>query len=127
MCMCAPYNKHCPCAGIAPYMAIELAVFDLIPRRHLPFARGFTAAFLATTACYPLDTVRCTHFLLIRLNFSMRCHTGPGSARTGVAVGWGVFNQSPNPGRLRGMNKFLGRRRLVVCHACDGIPLLHLS
>lgn len=46
-------------AGIAPYMAIELAVFDLIPRHHLPFARGFTAAFLATTACYPLDTVRC--------------------------------------------------------------------
>ncbi|KAK9836298.1 hypothetical protein WJX81_003355 [Elliptochloris bilobata] len=44
--------------GIAPYMAIELAVFDLIPRHHLPFARGFTAAFLATTACYPLDTVR---------------------------------------------------------------------
>ena len=39
-------------------MAIELAVFDLIPQRHLPFARGFTAAFLATTACYPLDTVR---------------------------------------------------------------------
>ena len=39
-------------------MAIELAVFDLIPQRHLPFARGFTAAFVATTACYPLDTVR---------------------------------------------------------------------
>jgi len=45
-------------AGIAPYMALELAVFDLIPRRHLPFARGFSAALLATTACYPLDTVR---------------------------------------------------------------------
>lgn len=53
-------------AGIAPYMAIELAVFDLIPRRHLPFARGFTAAFLATTACYPLDTVRCTHLSVIQ-------------------------------------------------------------
>ena len=51
-------------AGIAPYMAIELAVFDLIPRRHLPFARGFTAAFLATTACYPLDTVRCSPCLM---------------------------------------------------------------
>ncbi len=51
-------------AGIAPYMAIELAVFDLIPRHHLPFARGFTAAFLATTACYPLDTVRCAADLL---------------------------------------------------------------
>ena len=63
VCMCAPCDKHCTCAGIAPYMAIELAVFDLIPRRHLPFARGFTAAFLATTACYPLDTVRCTQFL----------------------------------------------------------------
>ena len=49
-------------------MAIELAVFDLIPQRHLPFARGFTAAFLATTACYPLDTVRYTHLSMTRLN-----------------------------------------------------------
>eukprot|EP00210_Caulerpa_lentillifera_P008860 g8453.t1 len=44
--------------GIAPYMAIELAAFDLLPK-HLPaFVRGFAAAFLATTCCYPLDTVR---------------------------------------------------------------------
>ena len=48
-------------------MAIELAVFDLIPQRHLPFARGFTAAFLATTACYPLDTVRCPRLSSMKL------------------------------------------------------------
>eukprot|EP00884_Botryococcus_braunii_P015171 jgi/Botrbrau1/23655/Bobra.55_2s0038.1 len=44
--------------GIAPYMALELAVFDLIPRDFLPFARGFAAALVATSCCYPLDTVR---------------------------------------------------------------------
>lgn len=46
-------------AGIAPYMAIELAVFDLLPGDMPAFARGFSAALLATTCCYPLDTLRC--------------------------------------------------------------------
>ena len=46
------------CAGIAPYMALELAVFDLMPPDLAPFARGFSSALLATTLCYPLDTVR---------------------------------------------------------------------
>ncbi len=54
--------------GIAPYMALELAVFDIIPKDKAPsFVRGFTAALIATSACYPLDTVR-RHIQL---------HTGP--------------------------------------------------
>ncbi|EIE27780.1 mitochondrial carrier, partial [Coccomyxa subellipsoidea C-169] len=44
--------------GIAPYMALELAVFDLMPTDVAPFVRGFSSALLATTLCYPLDTVR---------------------------------------------------------------------
>lgn len=45
-------------AGIAPYMALELASYDLLPKEMPSFARGFTAAFIATFSCYPLDTVR---------------------------------------------------------------------
>jgi solute carrier family 25 phosphate transporter 23/24/25/41 len=45
-------------AGIAPYMALELASYDLLPREMPSFARGFTAALIATVSCYPLDTVR---------------------------------------------------------------------
>jgi solute carrier family 25 (mitochondrial phosphate transporter), member 23/24/25/41 len=45
-------------AGIAPYMALELASYDLLPKEMPSFARGFTAAFIATFTCYPLDTVR---------------------------------------------------------------------
>jgi solute carrier family 25 phosphate transporter 23/24/25/41 len=44
--------------GIAPYMALELASYDLIPQEVPSFARGFTAALLATSICYPLDTIR---------------------------------------------------------------------
>ncbi|CAK0785533.1 hypothetical protein CVIRNUC_008743 [Coccomyxa viridis] len=44
--------------GIAPYMALELGVFDLMPRDLPPFLRGFSSAFIATSLCYPLDTVR---------------------------------------------------------------------
>ena len=44
--------------GIAPYMAIELAAFDLLPQHMSSFARGFSAALIATTFCYPLDTLR---------------------------------------------------------------------
>ena len=40
-------------------MALELGVFDLMPRDLPPFARGFSSALMATTLCYPLDTVRC--------------------------------------------------------------------
>jgi hypothetical protein len=44
--------------GIAPYMAMELCLFDLMPKDLPPFVRGFTAALISTTACYPLDTIR---------------------------------------------------------------------
>lgn len=46
-------------AGIAPYMALELASYDLMPSDVPAFAKGFTAALFATSICYPLDTVRC--------------------------------------------------------------------
>lgn len=39
-------------------MALELGVFDLMPRDLPPFLRGFSSAFIATSLCYPLDTVR---------------------------------------------------------------------
>ncbi|DBA83687.1 TPA: hypothetical protein ACH3X1_006230 [Trebouxia sp. C0004] len=44
--------------GIAPYMALELASYDLMPSDVPAFAKGFTAALFATSICYPLDTVR---------------------------------------------------------------------
>lgn len=44
--------------GIAPYMGLELACYDLLPRELPSFARGFTAALIATVSCYPLDTIR---------------------------------------------------------------------
>lgn len=44
--------------GIAPYMALELGSFDLLPDNLNSFARGFIAALIATVSCYPLDTVR---------------------------------------------------------------------
>ena len=53
------YHNSSAAAGIAPYMALELGVFDLMPRDLPPFVRGFSSAFMATTLCYPLDTVRC--------------------------------------------------------------------
>ena len=39
-------------------MALELACYDLLPRELPSFARGFSAALIATSCCYPLDTVR---------------------------------------------------------------------
>lgn len=45
-------------AGIAPYMALELATYDILPKNIPSFARGFTSALIATVSCYPLDTVR---------------------------------------------------------------------
>jgi Mitochondrial carrier protein len=44
--------------GIAPYLALELATYDTLPAEVPSFARGFLAALLASTCCYPLDTVR---------------------------------------------------------------------
>ena len=44
--------------GIAPYMAMELAMYDTLPSEVPSFARGFTAALVASTCFYPLDTVR---------------------------------------------------------------------
>lgn len=45
-------------AGIAPYMAIELALVDSWPQQVPGFMRGFAAALVATSICYPLDTIR---------------------------------------------------------------------
>lgn len=52
-------NKVWVAVGIAPYMAMELCIFDLLSKDVPPFVRGFTAALISTTACYPLDTIRC--------------------------------------------------------------------
>ena len=40
-------------------MALELSVFDSLPEGAPAFTRGFCAALIATTCCYPLDTLRC--------------------------------------------------------------------
>lgn len=45
-------------AGIAPYMALELATYDILPKEIPSFMRGFVSALIATASCYPLDTVR---------------------------------------------------------------------
>jgi len=44
--------------GIAPYMALELGIYDTLPTSIPSFMRGFCAALFASTFCYPLDTVR---------------------------------------------------------------------
>lgn len=44
--------------GIAPYMALELGTYDLLPKELNSFSRGFIAALVATASCYPLDTIR---------------------------------------------------------------------
>ena len=44
--------------GIAPYMALELACYDLLPKEMPSFGRGFSSALIATVTCYPLDTIR---------------------------------------------------------------------
>ena len=54
-----PSRATSTAAGIAPYMALELASYDLMPSDVPAFAKGFTAALFATSICYPLDTVRC--------------------------------------------------------------------
>ena len=65
-------------AGIAPYMALELASYDLLPREMLSFARGFSAALIATSFCYPLDTIR----RQIQLSSTVRVSMGATLART---------------------------------------------
>lgn len=57
-CISCSERPHLVAAGIAPYMALELGLFDLMPRDLAPFMRGFSSALMATTLCYPLDTVR---------------------------------------------------------------------
>ncbi len=56
-------------AGIAPYMALELASYDLMPSDVPAFAKGFTAALFATSICYSLDTVRCVWHLQLDEQF----------------------------------------------------------
>lgn len=57
--MAALYRGGIPALlGIAPYMALELAAFDSLPQEIPSFVRGFSAALVATSICYPLDTVR---------------------------------------------------------------------
>ena len=58
LCLCALLTARMLTAGIAPYMALELASYDLMPSEVPGFAKGFTAALFATSLCYPLDTVR---------------------------------------------------------------------
>lgn len=58
MALCSRVAVLLLATGIAPYMAIELAAFDLLPQHMSSFARGFSAALIATTFCYPLDTLR---------------------------------------------------------------------
>jgi len=69
-----PSKAASTAAGIAPYMALELASYDLMPSDVPAFAKGFTAALFATSLCYPLDTVRCvwqqqaTHSFLLHVS-----------------------------------------------------------
>ena len=58
LCLCRLLTVRMCAAGIAPYMALELASYDLMPSEVPGFAKGFTAALFATSLCYPLDTVR---------------------------------------------------------------------
>ena len=48
-------------AGIAPYMALELSTYDILPQNMPSFARGFTAALIATVSCYPVGCRRGGH------------------------------------------------------------------
>ena len=57
-CQVTHEHRMCNVAGIAPYMALELGVFDLMSREFPPFVRGFSSALIATSLCYPLDTLR---------------------------------------------------------------------
>lgn len=71
-------------AGIAPYMALELAVFDAAPPSLPSFWRGVLGAGVATTACYPLDTVRRRVQLAAGGGASLR------AAAAGIAASHGV-------------------------------------
>lgn len=44
--------------GSAPYVAFELAAYDLLPESLPPALRGLLSAAGATGLCYPLDTLR---------------------------------------------------------------------
>jgi solute carrier family 25 phosphate transporter 23/24/25/41 len=72
-------------AGIAPYMALELAMFDAPVSAHLPaFARGMLGAGVATVLCYPLDTLRRRVQLAAGGGASLR------AAAAGIAASHGV-------------------------------------
>ena len=48
-------------AGIAPYIAVNFTTFDLLKESNPAggsFANAFIASTIATSICYPLDTVR---------------------------------------------------------------------
>lgn len=63
--------------GIGPYMGLEMASFDLLPQSLPSFARGFTAALIATVSCYPLDTIR--RHIQLQAGRSVAWHVAAGS------------------------------------------------
>lgn len=80
-------------AGIAPYMAIELATYDLVKQKfpqeqrtkpHTGFLCGNIAALCASLCCYPLDTVR------RRIQLQMAAGTTVSSAMRGIIQEEGV-------------------------------------
>lgn len=91
----------CPCdwcAGIGPYMALELTSYDLLPQSLPSFARGFAAAFIATVSCYPLDTIR-RHIQLQVRGGERGSMLGESSCRAGVSDQVQVWGreQAPHP------------------------------
>lgn len=80
-------------AGIAPYMAIELATYDLVKQKlpedqqgkpHTGFLCGNIAALCASICCYPLDTVR------RRIQLQIASGTTVSSAMRGIIQEEGV-------------------------------------
>ena len=77
-----------PAAGIAPYMALELASYDLMPSDVPAFAKGFTAALFATSICYPLDTVRCVQHQLAVHSFLLHVSSCRAERYMVTAASW---------------------------------------
>ena len=92
--------------GIAPYMAMEFATYDSLPQQMPAFARGFTAALLATTCCYPMDTLRRQIQVQTGRAVSAKAVVGDAWAREGLRGFYRGFlpnalKNLPNKGVLR--------------------------
>lgn len=70
-------------------MGLEMASFDLLPQSLPSFARGFTAALIATVSCYPLDTIR-RHIQLQVRPGRAAAPTLPGSAPSALSHSTGA-------------------------------------